>query len=283
MTFPDRPILVRFCADCGAPLAYVGAPHAPQNARCRKADGFVPQGSVERAIFRAYAEYPTLYGRSPWSRWHILEHLFVTNGNGFEWEKGMLVEVCRRGRPTPLKDVRFRTGQDEVERWAQRDQEQDGSMLASIERWRKLGEQSPYEELFDPAHHEAEWATKGPPTQMYPLCEYAELLNVPDDVHADWLAAAFDVVAMLELVPANFYTKEDPKQNNTVWTALARADLQYRFKGMEGAAYAAAACLRLLGKEYWLDKTLLTRYAPFMEHPLTEELVRQGPPFYSQL
>ena len=195
------------CRACQKSLPYQGAPHI---GTCRYAAGYIPRDSVERMVYRLYAEYPSLFGRSPWSRWYIFGHLFFTNGNGLDWHRGKLVDVVEKEKP--IGQVRIKTGADEV---------------AELERWRK-------ERGFDSdggttaADIERRWVAEHNrrPQYFYPLCEYADIVTVPDGVLPTWLAACWDALKMLEAVPASSRTEMN---GNAKWTARVRENLTRRF------------------------------------------------------
>jgi hypothetical protein len=92
--------------------------------------------------------YPTLFQ----TRLNVLGHLFVTNGCGYVWEDGALVDV-RGGRETrDARDAHLPTG---------------------------------------PVPDD------GTPENFYPMCECANLANIPDDVQPEWLALAYETAVAL--------------------------------------------------------------------------------------
>jgi hypothetical protein len=148
----------------------------------------------------------------------VLHQLFFTNGNGYDWFHGELIE----GRVNDGKLV-MRTS---LEKSVQKARAQDrqyvvqqitwdlGALLTddfeSIDFWKALlkaiddGDDTTYVKL----RHEQERkyrlsciknkkdssrfllpdGTIG--SKLYPMCEYADILRVPDDVKPDWLAAS---------------------------------------------------------------------------------------------
>lgn len=202
MTIPLCPI----CPACKRSLPYKGAPHI---GTCRYAAGSIPRDTVERMVYRLYAEYPSLFGRSPWSRWYIFGQMFFTNGNGLDWHRGRLADVCDPQKP--IHQVRIKTGADE---------------LAEYQAWCKGRGFTPH--LRTPDEMEQEWAAEHNhrPQYFYPLCEYADIVTVPDDVLPSWLAACWDALKMLEMVPASSKTEMN---GNAQWTARIREDLTRRF------------------------------------------------------
>jgi hypothetical protein len=182
------------CARCGVPLPYRGAAHGVSE-RCLFARGWwVPPG-VERSVRRLYALRPSIFGRSPWSRWHVFHHLFFVNGTGYGWYHGELVR------------------EDEQRRWwwdrwlmlprVQSDQDEARRAMA----WRQAhGVRSSRSELHEQASIRQNWNRLARmPERFYPLSqEHSPLATMPADVRRDWLAAALDVCNMFEWVIARF-------------------------------------------------------------------------------
>ena len=185
MRMSERIPLVPLCPTCGTSLPYVGAAH-PSAAGCALAPGSIPTDSVEYCVFDTYARYPSLYGRSSWSRWYIFEHLFFVNGCGYEWLGGKLVDVCREEPQDRVPVVLDARGELSKHREWQakrgippRRRRTEAEDLAAIERsWTRFERQ---------------------PRQYYPLCEYANILQVPANAEPSWLLAACDATRMFLL------------------------------------------------------------------------------------
>ena len=181
----ERIPLVPLCPTCGTSLPYVGAAH-PSTAGCALAPGSTPTDPVEYCVFDSYACYPSLYGRSPWSRWYIFEHLFFVNGCGYEWLGGTLIDVCReepRDRVPVVLDARGELSKHRE--WAAKmglppySRRPEAEEVAAIERsWTRFERQ---------------------PQQYYPLCEYANILQTPANAEPRWLLAACDATRMFLL------------------------------------------------------------------------------------
>lgn len=186
------------CPQCGASLPYVNAAH--------QGCSFVamPVGSLERAVYRMYAEYPTLFGRTAWARWKIFDQMFCVIGNGLEWRGGVLVDTC--DRPTPIHRVVMKTPADEVAdinaRWGWGYNTEDEQRIAR------------------------EWAAVGQPKTFYSLCGYSAICNIPDNVRPDWLQACRDTLAMIDMVPATYH---EPR-GNAQQAALIDNGLARRFR-----------------------------------------------------
>ena len=76
---------------------------------CPQGQGSVPADPVESTVYCLSAQHPVLFGRSPWSRWRVFEHLFFVNGNGFEWQNGRPVDV---GEGPPAGPPHLLSGMD---------------------------------------------------------------------------------------------------------------------------------------------------------------------------
>jgi len=178
----ERIPLVPLCPACGASLPYTGAAHALV-AGCTLAQGGIPSDPVEYAIFEAYASFPSLFGRSPWSRWYIFEHLFFVTGCGHEWLGGELIDVCReepRDRVPVVLDARGELSKQRT--WA------------ASHHPSSYAERTEAEEL---TAIERSWIRfERRPQQYYLLSEYANILQVPVDAELSWLLASCDATRM---------------------------------------------------------------------------------------
>ncbi len=181
----ERIPLVPLCPACGASLPYAGAAHT-LGTGCTLTQGSIPSDPVEYAVFEAYASYPSLFGRSPWSRWYIFEHLFFVTGCGHEWLGGELIDVCReepRDHAPVVLDARGELSKQRT--WA-------AAHLPSS--YAKHAGRPEAEEL---AAIERSWARfERRPQQYYPLSEYANILQVPVGAELGWLLAACDATRM---------------------------------------------------------------------------------------
>lgn len=143
--------------------------------------------SPEETIRYAIRNFPTLFHDT--GRAGVLHHLFFVNGNGYDWVNGELVdpydnEEYERPRrpiedaPEILRDI-YETVEREIAAIRQEVRENLDEYCAMMV-W--------------PAPH-----------RVYPLCQYADVLNIPDDVTADWKAAAVEALEFF----APMYDGED--------------------------------------------------------------------------
>ncbi len=176
--------LVPQCPLCHQSLAYEGAPHAQSleaitSDHCPHRLGFLPTDPVEYTVYCMYAQHPTLFGRSPWSRWHIFEQIFFVNGNEFKWQDGCLIDIYNGlpEIPPPLLSS-MDVAKQHSSRW---------NTSRNNFSWEKVARE--VEEEWSQYHRQ--------PSEFYPLCEYADILRVPlTDVHPSWLFAALDGIRM---------------------------------------------------------------------------------------
>lgn len=192
--------LVPHCPICETKIPYRIAPH---NADCIYAKGFIenPNDEVETTVFRAYAKYPELFGRTAWARWYIFNQLFCVLGSGHVWRDGKIVDLFESD--IPLKSIKIK----------EREPRMSLSPESTILMQRHMSElfadmTAPPEEDFAP-------------TCFYPIYEETNLATVPDDVHPDWLEAAFDAVDMLAIVSRDAHNKE--------WARMIVFDFRQRF------------------------------------------------------
>lgn len=120
---------------------------------------------VNRTIAGMIHTFPSLFK----NRTQALHHLFCVNGNGFEWENGELVD--------------FYTDEQRAEYAADVVTYLDGSPRSEYEYARLQTVQMNAEVLA---------RVNGPGLHLYPYCEYAKIVNLPDDVTLDWALSALE-------------------------------------------------------------------------------------------
>lgn len=132
---------------------------------------------IDQQIAKMIREYPLLYE----SRYHALNYLFVINGGSYEWQGGILVD------PYPNE----REGMTKKE------------ILADYSFWmdkQLLGYRIDHADEIAVSREVPEGF------QWYPLCEHANIMNIPDDIHPDYLDAALET--------ANAIVHSDPPWSN---------------------------------------------------------------------
>jgi len=142
--------------------------------------------SYAETLARMMRQYPTLFPTEA----HALHHLFLVNGNGYDWIEGQLVDPFAR----PDEEVHA-----EQHRCEER-------LLHGVS-----------EDLR--TQIKAEWAKPAAPIiQLSALCKYAALCTLPDDIRPDWLAAAKHALAWA-------WTRERTG-SDTHWLLKARARIE---------------------------------------------------------
>lgn len=136
--------------------------------------------NVEQRITRSILRYPLLYKDVDFehSRNKVLNHLFFTNGNGMAWIDG---EIGYEDVEEAKENVIIPEDYFITPIWSREEDEPD-----FMNEWRKKDGK---------AYRPHEICSKHSVT-MYPLCKYALILHIPDDVRPDWLEAARDAVVM---------------------------------------------------------------------------------------
>ncbi len=132
--------------------------------------------NINQTIIRSILKHPLLYKDVNFelSRDKVLNHLFFTNGNGFDWCNGELVDVFEGDKHEPMQipENYFSTPIMSTEK--------DESAL-----FKKFREQD------GEAYKPHEICSKEALT-IYPICQYAAIMNLPKDLKLDWLEAGED-------------------------------------------------------------------------------------------
>lgn len=159
--------------------------------------------------------YPTLFVNEA----DVLEHLFFINGCGYDWVNGELIdgyqsaeeqiaESKERHRSRIIRDF-YDTLRRSWYRGRLNDLKGELVRLASpnYAKNERQKERRRREIIHDS------------PRSIYPICKYATILNVPDDVKPDWLAAAKKAIGIA-------YTKFRLRPSDRVWLRAAKKRLK---------------------------------------------------------
>ena len=116
--------------------------------------------TLELTIINSILRYPLLYKdiNFVYSKENVLDHLFFVNGNGYEWVDGELI-TDEPLMHDCIPDNYFDT---------------------------KIMDKDGYEIL------------NTIPLNIYPICEYAKILSLPDDIKPDWLAGAEEALKLAQ-------------------------------------------------------------------------------------
>lgn len=174
------------CPRCQQSLPYKGAIHPVQNG-CFLQEGSIPNNSVESIVCKAYAAYPTLYGRSAWARWRIFDQLFFTIEGGYVWHKGELVEVSPE-----FDEVIWRTFEEEEEDIVMGTYRSEGEFY---QRHKDVVEKQ-REEFRQELRKEWELLHQKP-NYWTPLTDGANIFSLPSEsISLPWVYAACDATRM---------------------------------------------------------------------------------------
>lgn len=157
--------------------------------------------SLEFAVNVSLLAYPGIHP----TRRHIINHLYCVNGNGYEWWEGRLHE----GTDEKSAEVAKMLLNGDPETWIQKyvedhDRKRFPGLYEIEERLRTLGI-PPKEE---------------PKFHIYPICRYANIMNLPKDIRPDWLAGAEEALHLIETVSS--YDEKATRENREKWVPLIR-------------------------------------------------------------
>lgn len=173
-------------------------------------DRHISAGSpdAEEVLKNCYIKWKTIFR----TRLDVLDHLFCTIGNGYDWLDGSLVE-------TTIED------QSDIEDW--RTTASEGLLKNYLEALPELREQ--LQASFDEIRLEEKELPVGPmpddgrPYHFYPVSEFSSLLMIPPDVMPDWLLLAYEVSVALRDRSAEKAGEEDRvARNRQAGTRIAR-------------------------------------------------------------
>jgi len=152
---------------------------------------------LQKTIEECIRDYPSLYP----SRSAVLDHLFCSYGNGYDWVNGELVDIFEEERDEnkalwidslEKAQKEFEDAETDIDRYI------IGSLVEMYEE--KVAEHRVIREEY------MERASKEYVEERYtrwcPMCKYSGLVNFPDDIKPDWAAgikeAAYAILALPE-------------------------------------------------------------------------------------
>ncbi len=132
---------------------------------------------VYQEIVNSIMEYPSLYKdiNYQYSKEKVLNQLFFTNGNGYKWVNGELISDTEERYQDFPKDY------------------------FNIPIMTTIKEELDFEKEMRLKFHKnkefksSEICCQGAST-IYPICEYAKIMNLPNNIKKDWLKAATEAV-----------------------------------------------------------------------------------------
>lgn len=216
---------------------------------------------LDHHIIQAVREYPTLYKATTWefSKLLVLHHLFLVNGNGYSWHDGYLTtaydedfrsygaEIARRLpkgfftkrvhklKPWKKKDAEMWLGFEEIVESLDLTEDMIKDLNAHTKRIKKnlvkRGNRY-YEKQYQ------DCAAPGSRYDItpYPICQFAKLVTMPDDVRPDWLEGAHIIADYAidyftdESKYQSHYQYPNEKRISVTTSDWARKEKEGRFK-----------------------------------------------------
>ncbi|MFA6235136.1 MAG: hypothetical protein WC824_13260 [Bacteroidota bacterium] len=124
---------------------------------------------------RLYLEWPSQFR----TRLRVLNHLFFTIGNGFSWLDGCLID----------------SSPEDILEWTQKQKFRQKKIREGTANLFEL--ECEMMDLEQAALPKGPLPDDGKPIDFYPVCDYSNILCVPDDVRDDWLAVAYEAALAL--------------------------------------------------------------------------------------
>ena len=118
----------------------------------------------------------------------LYDHLFLTNGNGYKWENGELISGDNKENCS-IEDGLEELLNDELQYDFLSDFLEETSDVEDIINYIKRRNKKNLELAKVIINHEKIMNEKLYITnevELYPLCKYAKILNIPDDIKDDW-------------------------------------------------------------------------------------------------
>lgn len=163
---------------------------------------------LDALVRQALLSYPSLHA----TRWDVLDHLYLTIGNGFEWRPGPdgaeLVNVCER---EPFDETRaraefFRTADERITWRADVGDVTDDPDLR-LQRARLQFQLDHLDDLVHESRINARVMGALPDHRMTSIAtDYAYAFNVPDDAEPSFRAGAVEVLR--ELIPLLYLAEQ---------------------------------------------------------------------------
>jgi hypothetical protein len=189
------------CPECGMALAYRVNPHdnpdcSLKNGVYQSTHGVKWQNSVEQIICQLYSQYPGSYGRHPYARWRILDHIFVTVGNGMTWKNGQIILILNLESPSLVQyKPSLYSYEKECELYRAGKYEEVNELIKLYDLERE-GTETYFYTPEDLAQHTSE------PRFFSYVSKSSLIMQIPRNVKPDWLQATQDMCNILDYQPA---------------------------------------------------------------------------------
>lgn len=126
--------------------------------------------------------YPSIFE----NKWDVYHHWFAVNGNGYDWIDGELVSSDDR------KDISlFRAIKKHFEfNFRERKLKNEDDVVYALKSFTRN-----VNAMLNLSKRETDVVPKR--EKIYPLCQYAKILNIPPDIKPDWKEAAMEFYDIL--------------------------------------------------------------------------------------
>jgi hypothetical protein len=158
--------------------------------------------NLKNSVINSMRKYPSISG----NKLDVYDHLFLTNGNGYDWVNGELIEKYNE-KPNIISieeaidklfndDYRIELTTDRMffyigelnkdEKVVKESLQYDLKRYAQNVKTIINAEKAVNQSLFE---IEPIISLEGlePECFLYPLCEYSKIMNIPNDIKSDWL------------------------------------------------------------------------------------------------
>lgn len=144
---------------------------------------------------KLYRDWRTIYR----TRLDIIDHIFFTIGNGYTWLDGGIIATSDE-KPIRVKHPKGAPEFATPEFFALEDHQlQHIIMQAAMDAREEKMVVGPLPD-------------DGKPRHFYPICEYSDVLNTPEDVREDWLKVVYEAAVVLRdrqsIEPDGFHDSE---------------------------------------------------------------------------
>jgi hypothetical protein len=139
--------------------------------------------TVKESLRLCLLKYPSIFP----NKWSVYHHWFIVNGNGYFWRKGALTEGTDRfdyTKEDAIKKIhdKFNKSVKEENEWEEFEKSEILLNLFEKRRDEQLDLTNKIDERmldFTPKREE-----------LYPLCSFAKILNIPKNIRDDWKEAS---------------------------------------------------------------------------------------------
>jgi hypothetical protein len=151
--------------------------------------------TVKETLKRCLLQYPSIFP----NKWAVYHQWFIVNGNGYEWKNGQLISI---------DDKQCKNISDAIEKHFEFYLSEHSLLTSPLKHTIKSCKKNILDSL--------NWKERAKDfskqrEELYPLCQYAKILNTPEDIKADWKEAAQE---MYEWLAINY---NDLKESDQKW------------------------------------------------------------------